>query len=93
MGTFLVNAFAYHLLWIVLFLAMQALNAIPEQDLFYNVTDALEEQGLEKIIINHMNRKTAEPELLRQFTIYEEVLRHEDGENSQMIDQMEDIRY
>lgn len=56
------------------------------------MTDSLEEQGMEKIIIHHMNCKTSEPELLRQFTIYEEVLRHEDGENSQMIDLMEDIR-
>ena len=70
----------------------QTINAIPDQDIFYDVTDALEEQGLEKIIQFHMNRKNAESELLEQFQIYNAVLSHEDGEDSQTISKLSNIR-
>ena len=58
----------------------QALNAIPDQDTFYDVTDYLEEQGIERIIQRHMNKKGADLDLLEQFQVYEAVLKHEDGE-------------
>ena len=67
------------------------MNALPDQDTFYDVTDCLEEQGLEKIIQRHMNRKGADLDLLEQFQIYEAVLRLEDGDDETPL-QMENLR-
>ena len=58
----------------------QVLIAIPDQDTFYDVTDCFEEQGMERIIQQHMNRKGADLDLLEQFQLYETMLQHEDGE-------------
>jgi len=59
---------------------LQVLIAIPDQDTFYDVTDTLEEQGMERVIQQHMNRKGADLDLLEQFQLYESMLRQEDGE-------------
>ena len=58
---------------------VQILNAIPDQDTFYDVSDTLEEQGLEKMIARHRSRKGVERDLVDQFNLYEAMLRHEDG--------------
>ena len=58
---------------------VQVLNAIPDQDTFYDVSDALEEQGLEKVIGRQRSCKGVERDLLDQFNLYEAMLRHEDG--------------
>ena len=58
---------------------VQVLNAIPVQDTFYDVSDTLEEQGLEKVIGRHRSRKGVERDLIEQFNLYEAMLRHEDG--------------
>lgn len=50
---------------------IQVLNAIPDQDNFYDVTDALEELGMERVTQRHMNRNGADLDLLTQFQIYE----------------------
>lgn len=50
---------------------VQVINAIPEQDTFYDVADALEEQGMERITKKHMERQGADLDLLTQFQIYE----------------------
>ena len=50
---------------------LQVLNAIPDQDSFYDVTDALEELGMERITQRHMNRKGADLDLLSQFQQYD----------------------
>lgn len=44
---------------------------LPDQDSFYDVTDSLEQLGIETIIQKHMNNKGTEPELRAQFSIYE----------------------
>ena len=50
---------------------LQVLNAIPDQDAFYDVTDSLEELGMERITQRHMNRKGADLDLLSQFQIFD----------------------
>lgn len=50
---------------------MQVLNAIPDQDAFYDVTDALEELGMEKVTKRHLRRKGTDLDLVTQFQIYE----------------------
>ena len=55
------------------------MNAIPDQDTFYDVSDTLEEQGLEKVIARYRCRKGVERDLLDQLNLYEAMLRHEDG--------------
>ena len=57
----------------------QSLNAVADQDTFYDVTDVLEEQGMEEVIKRHTDRKNGDLDLLEQFQIYEAVLRFEDG--------------
>ena len=80
---------------LVEWLSLQMLNALPDQDTFYDVTDALEEQGIEAIVQRHMNRKGSDLDLLEQFQIYETVLKHEDGDETGPIvgSSMGDIRY
>jgi hypothetical protein len=72
----------------------QMLKAIPDQDVFYDVSDALEEQGLEKIIQFHMNQKSADRDLIDQFKLYEAALRHEDGAggDNDALNQLDNIR-
>uniref|UniRef100_A0A665WUZ8 Formin homology 2 domain containing 1 n=1 Tax=Echeneis naucrates TaxID=173247 RepID=A0A665WUZ8_ECHNA len=58
----------------------KTLAVLPDQDSFYDVTDSLEQLGMETIIHKHMNNKATEMDLRAQFTIYERALRYEDGE-------------
>ncbi|XP_066288522.1 FH1/FH2 domain-containing protein 3-like isoform X28 [Branchiostoma lanceolatum] len=63
-------------------LVNKTLNAVPDQDTFYDVTDALEEQGLEKIIQRHLTKKGSDLDLVEQMKIYETALKFEDGEEN-----------
>ncbi|KAK2854353.1 hypothetical protein Q5P01_007014 [Channa striata] len=58
----------------------KTLAALPDQDSFYDVTDSLEQLGMENIVQKHMKNKGTEPELRAQFTIYETALKQEDGD-------------
>ncbi|KAM4744737.1 FH1/FH2 domain-containing protein 1 isoform 2-T2 [Anableps anableps] len=58
----------------------KTLVALPDQDSFYDVTDCLEQLGMETIIRKHMSNKGAEPDLKAQFSTYERALRYEDGD-------------
>ncbi|XP_056231022.1 FH1/FH2 domain-containing protein 1 isoform X2 [Seriola aureovittata] len=68
------------LLMFAMTLINKTLAALPDQDSFYDVTDSLEQLGVETIIHKHMNYKGTEPDLRAQFTIYETALKYEDGE-------------
>ena len=69
------------------------LNAIPDQDTFYDITDILESQGMDAISKRHMERNGADLDLKEQFHIYELVLRHEDEEDeTATVQQIENIR-
>lgn len=65
-------------------LVNKCLNGIPDQDTYYDQTDALEEQGIEGIIQRYMSKQGTDLDLLQQFQIYEAVLQHEDGEDKGM---------
>ncbi|KAI4888659.1 hypothetical protein NFI96_033826 [Prochilodus magdalenae] len=56
------------------------LGALPDQDSFYDVTDCLEQQGMERIMQKHMSSRGIDPDLKQQFTLYENALKYEDGE-------------
>ena len=72
-----------------MFKFLQTLNAIPDQDLYYDMTDSMEEQGMEGIMKHHMTRPGADADLLEQFQIYDAALSHEDGvEDSKTMDNM-----
>nr|XP_034337878.1 FH1/FH2 domain-containing protein 3 isoform X13 [Crassostrea gigas] len=73
-------------------LVNKVLNAIPDQDTFYDVTDALEELGMERVTQRHMNRNGADLDLLSQFQIYEAALKAEDGEEDGDQTQVENLR-
>jgi len=47
------------------------LSTIPDQDTFYDMTDALEKQGMQKCTQFFLNRKPTEPDLVEQFNIYD----------------------
>lgn len=59
----------------------KCLNGVPDQDTYYDQTDALEEQGIENIIQRYMSKPGTDLDLLQQFQIYEAVLQYEDGED------------
>lgn len=61
-------------------LVNKVLNGVPDQDTYYDQTDALEEQGIEQIIQRYMSKPGTDLDLLQQFQIYEAVLQYEDGE-------------
>lgn len=59
----------------------QILNGVPDQDVYYDQVDALEEQGIESIVQRYMSKPGTDLDLLQQFQIYEAVLQYEDGED------------
>ncbi|XP_046906913.1 FH1/FH2 domain-containing protein 1 isoform X4 [Hypomesus transpacificus] len=63
----------------------KTLAALPDQDSFYDVTDCLEQQGMESIMQKHMSRHATEQDLKHQFSIYETALKFEDGETDETI--------
>ena len=60
----------------------QILSGIPDQDTFYDITDYLEEQGMESIVQRHMSRNGADLDLISQLNIYERALKAEDGDDT-----------
>lgn len=62
-------------------LVNQTLAGISDQDTYYDIVDSLEEQGMERTIQYYISKQGIDNDLLRQFQIYEAVLRHEDGED------------
>jgi len=62
-------------------LVNKTLAGICDQDTYYDVVDSLEEQGMERTIQYYMSKQGFDMNLLRQFQIYEAVLRHEDDED------------
>ncbi|XP_026071062.1 FH1/FH2 domain-containing protein 1-like isoform X1 [Carassius auratus] len=58
----------------------KTLAALPDQDSFYDVTDCLEQLGMERIVQKRMTSSGTEGELKQQFIIYENALKYEDGE-------------
>lgn len=50
---------------------VQILAALPDQDSFYDVTDCLEQLGMEALVQKHLSSKRAEPDLKAQFSTYE----------------------
>ncbi|XP_030639130.1 FH1/FH2 domain-containing protein 3 [Chanos chanos] len=59
----------------------KTLAGLPDQDSFYDVVDSLEDQGIEALAQKHLNRKGTDLDLVEQISIYEMVLRHEDGDD------------
>ncbi|KAL8194597.1 UNVERIFIED_CONTAM: hypothetical protein K2H54_025727, partial [Gekko kuhli] len=60
-------------------LVNKTLAALPDQDSFYDMTDCLEQQGMERIIQQHVSNKGTDPDLKQQFVVYENALKYEDG--------------
>ncbi|XP_078101316.1 FH1/FH2 domain-containing protein 3 isoform X2 [Sander vitreus] len=68
------------LLMFTMTLINKTLAVLPDQDSFYDVTDSLEQLGMETLIHKHMKTAGTDPDLRAQFAIYETSLRYEDGE-------------
>ncbi|XP_042636793.1 FH1/FH2 domain-containing protein 1 [Orycteropus afer afer] len=58
----------------------KTLAALPDQDSFYDVTDALEQQGMEALVQRHLNTAGTDVDLRAQLILYESALRLEDGD-------------
>ncbi|NXK19608.1 FHOD1 protein, partial [Arenaria interpres] len=56
----------------------KTLAALPDQDTFYDVTDCLEQQGMERVVQQHLANKGTDLDLKQQFTLYESALKLED---------------
>ncbi|CAL8297694.1 unnamed protein product [Lota lota] len=59
----------------------KTLAALPDQDSFYDMVDALEEQGMDAVSQRHLGRRGTDLDLVEQLNIYEATLRHEDGDD------------
>ncbi|XP_013925325.1 PREDICTED: FH1/FH2 domain-containing protein 1 [Thamnophis sirtalis] len=57
----------------------KTLAALPDQDSFYDVTDCLEQQGMERLVQAHLASKGTDPDLRQQLSLYENSLKEEDG--------------
>ncbi|XP_030907616.2 FH1/FH2 domain-containing protein 1 [Melopsittacus undulatus] len=57
----------------------KTLAALPDQDTFYDVTDCLEQQGMEQLVQQFLGSKGTDLDLKHQFTLYESALKLEDG--------------
>ncbi|XP_051485296.1 FH1/FH2 domain-containing protein 1 isoform X2 [Apus apus] len=60
-------------------LVNKTLAALPDQDTFYDVTDCLEQQGMEQVVQQHLANKGTDLDLKQQFVLYESALKLEDG--------------
>uniref|UniRef100_A0A8B9M3E0 Formin homology 2 domain containing 1 n=1 Tax=Accipiter nisus TaxID=211598 RepID=A0A8B9M3E0_9AVES len=49
----------------------KTLAALPDQDTFYDVTDCLEQQGMERVVQQYLGSKGTDLDLKQQFTLYE----------------------
>ncbi|KAM5134514.1 FH1/FH2 domain-containing protein 1 isoform 3-T3 [Callospermophilus lateralis] len=58
----------------------KTLAALPDQDSFYDVTDALERQGMEALVQRHLGTAGTDVDLRTQLMLYESALRLEDGD-------------
>uniref|UniRef100_A0A8D2NZN8 Formin homology 2 domain containing 1 n=1 Tax=Zosterops lateralis melanops TaxID=1220523 RepID=A0A8D2NZN8_ZOSLA len=56
----------------------KTLAALPDQDTFYDVTDCLEQQGMEQVVQQYLGSKGTDLDLKHQFTLYENALKLED---------------
>ncbi|KAM6118226.1 FH1/FH2 domain-containing protein 1 [Pterocles gutturalis] len=57
----------------------KTLAALPDQDTFYDVTDCLEQQGMEHVVQQYLSSKGTDLDLKQQFALYESALKMEDG--------------
>ncbi|KAM9183060.1 FH1/FH2 domain-containing protein 1 isoform 2-T2 [Mergus octosetaceus] len=57
----------------------KTLAALPDQDSFYDVTDCLEQQGMERVVQQYLSSKGTDLDLKQQFVLYESALKLEDG--------------
>ncbi|XP_009328652.1 PREDICTED: FH1/FH2 domain-containing protein 1 [Pygoscelis adeliae] len=57
----------------------KTLAALPDQDTFYDVTDCLEQQGMERVVQQYLGSKGTDLDLKQQFSLYERALQLEDG--------------
>ncbi|KAL1784955.1 FH1/FH2 domain-containing protein 1 [Sigmodon hispidus] len=58
----------------------KTLAALPDQDSFYDVTDALEQQGMETLVQRLLGTAGTDVDLRTQLMLYESALRLEDGD-------------
>ncbi|XP_055407365.1 FH1/FH2 domain-containing protein 1 isoform X4 [Bubalus kerabau] len=63
----------------------KTLAALPDQDSFYDVTDALEQQGMEALIQHHLGKAGTDVDLRAQLVLYENALRLEDGDLEEVV--------
>lgn len=61
----------------------KTLAALPDQDSFYDVTDALEQQGMEALVHRHLSTAGTDVDLRAQLVLYESALRMEDGDTEE----------
>ncbi|TKC51869.1 hypothetical protein EI555_000143, partial [Monodon monoceros] len=64
---------------------LQTLAALPDQDSFYDVTDALEQQGMEALVQRHLGTAGTDVDLRAQLMLYESALRLEDGDMEEAV--------
>lgn len=57
-----------------MWIALQTLNYIPDQDTFYDMTDAFERQDIEGVSQRMCNKSNSDLDLVEQFKLYEVIM-------------------
>ncbi|XP_071786098.1 uncharacterized protein [Asterias amurensis] len=70
----------------------KTLNAIPDQDTFYDITDSLEQEGIEETTKQLMSGKGTDLDLVEQFKLYEYSLKKEDGDIDIPVERKHNLR-
>ncbi|XP_022097645.1 FH1/FH2 domain-containing protein 3-like isoform X20 [Acanthaster planci] len=70
----------------------KTLNGIPDQDTYYDITDALEQQQIEEATKLLMSRKGTDLDLVEQFKLYEYALKQEDGDIDIPVERKQNLR-
>ncbi|XP_072013418.1 uncharacterized protein [Amphiura filiformis] len=73
-------------------LVNKTVHNIPDQDTFYDLTDALEQQGIEVVTQRYMGRAGSDLDLVEQLRIYEMGLKQEDGDIDIPVSQQQNLR-
>ncbi|XP_075243666.1 FH1/FH2 domain-containing protein 1-like [Convolutriloba macropyga] len=61
------------------------LEAVPDQDTYYDIVDSLEEQGMQRLVQKYRGKQGQCRGLLKELRKYEEMLRHEDADNEDVL--------
>ncbi|KAE8597377.1 hypothetical protein XENTR_v10016443 [Xenopus tropicalis] len=59
----------------------KTLEYVPDDDLYFNILDCLEELGMESVVKRHLNKKGTDLDLVEQCNTYETTFKYDNGDS------------